>query len=98
MLDPERAEYEFYIYDRFVGIEDKYTSNYNVFPNPANSVLTIETDSFKQFKYELLSTLGGIILSGVITSNNHRIQVDDVTPGVYFLKLENRTVKVVITD
>ena len=96
ILDPQRAEYEFYIYDRSVEIKEEISTNLKVYPNPASLFLTIETSRFHS-NYEIRSVLGELVLSGKMNSSKHRVDVRLLTNGIYLLKVADKTVKVVLS-
>jgi hypothetical protein len=95
MLDPERAEYEFYIYHRSLGIDNESHTAFKVYPNPATSNITVESDGFLPLDYELISVLGERVLFGKTRPMKHQINIERLVPGVYFLKVGNRTIKIV---
>ncbi len=74
------------------GIDDMNTSSLQVFPNPANEQITVVTGSEK---YEngriLIFNSQGSMLKNVQTNGvtSVRINVSDLTSGLYFLKLES---------
>jgi len=74
------------------GIEDLNSSSLQVFPNPANEQITVVTGSEK---YEngriLIFNSQGSIVKNVQTNGETsvRINVSDLTSGLYFLKLES---------
>ncbi|MFT6760956.1 MAG: hypothetical protein ACJATS_002148, partial [Psychroserpens sp.] len=95
MLDPERAEYEFYIYERPLDIDDNQDAAFKVYPNPAKSFITVESEGFLPLDYELISVLGERVLFGKTRPMKHQINIERLVPGVYFLKVGNRTIKIV---
>ncbi len=74
------------------GIDDMNTSSLQVFPNPADAQVTVVTGSEK---YEngriLIFNSQGSIVKNVQTNGETtiRINVSDLTSGLYFLKLES---------
>lgn len=74
------------------GIEDLNSSSLQVFPNPANEQITVVTGSEK---YEngriLIFNSQGSMVKNVQTNGETsvRINVSDLTSGLYFLKLES---------
>jgi hypothetical protein len=94
-LDPVRAEYEFYIYDRFAGLEEEVLLGFDVYPNPTSSSITIETKGIDELNYLVTSILGEHLLSGRINSTKNSLDLSHLNAGVYLLQLGNKTVKVV---
>jgi len=71
--------------------------NIKVYPNPTNSYINIELDFSEPLDFELVSTMGKRILTGVISSNNHKIDLSFLSPNIYFLKIDNVIYKIVKT-
>jgi len=62
---------------------EKYTIQ--VYPNPANNVLRIETDNTKKIDYRIIDPLGRILTKGEIANN--KIPLDQIQSGNYILEL-----------
>lgn len=67
-----------------------------VYPNPTNSFLNIERNTSEKVNFELVSALGEIILSGIFQNINETLDVSQLPTGVYFLKLNNYSQKIII--
>ncbi len=67
------------------------------FPNPTSSTIKIVTQDIKVngLNYKLYDLLGKEILSGDITSNQTEIDLNNLMPAVYFIKVfrYNSTIK-----
>lgn len=59
-------------------------------PNPATSFIEL-TGLEATVNYSIYSTMGKEVAQGII-SNNEKINVENLTKGIYFLKLENKKV------
>jgi hypothetical protein len=76
-----------------VGIDDFATSsNWTIYPNPANSQLFIknEMSTFgNSFTYQVADLTGRIVASGNITNPNmsNRIDISNLAPSVYLLSI-----------
>ena len=70
----------------------------NVYPNPTNSYIFIELDYSEPLEYELFSLHGKRIMKGVIFSNNQKVDLSFLSPNIYFLKIGNKTHKVLKTE
>jgi hypothetical protein len=70
-----------------VSIERDQAKIARIFPNPANDKLTIEFtgDKFDNASYEIRSISGSLLKSGTFKTRNQIIDVNDLTPGIYFL-------------
>ncbi|MBO4567978.1 MAG: T9SS type A sorting domain-containing protein [Bacteroidales bacterium] len=68
----------------FAGVDDNEVS-FGVYPNPAESVLYINTNA-SSFEYQLLNGIGQVMMSGV-ANGNAELNVSELNDGVYFLKV-----------
>jgi hypothetical protein len=81
-----------------LGSDDVLSSAFvNVYPNPANDVLNI-SGVLDSFEYQIVDLSGKVIISGS-SNNNSRIDVSQLSSGVYFAKINgedaNRVIKFV---
>lgn len=75
-----------------IGIaENKY--NISVFPNPTKNLVTVNIQKPAHFK--VYSTLGQLLHSGEITPNEKQIDFSNFSKGIYYVRLENETLKVI---
>ncbi len=75
-----------------IGIaENKF--NISVFPNPTQNLVTVNIKEPAHFK--VYSTLGQLLLSGEITPNEKEIDFSNFSKGIYYVRLENETLKVI---
>lgn len=65
--------------------------NFSVFPNPAENFITIQCESFDNEKIEIYDVLGQLIKS-ITVSNNQKIDISNLSKGIYFIILENKVV------
>ena len=78
-----------------VGIDDNKlpTTNFNIYPNPANEILYIQPiKAIKNIeKIYLINTYGQIVKTGKHEANNEIIQINlsELIPGIYMLKIES---------
>lgn len=68
-----------------VGIESKKAVNVNVYPNPSNDVLNINTDKEIQ-NIIIYNAVGQVVIAKDINSNFATININDLPNGVYTLK------------
>jgi len=81
------------------GLEDEESSNLiSVYPNPANNVLNVQIHNsvLGQTLY-LLSATGEMVLTKKMENEGILINVQDLSSGVYMLKVGNAMHKVVLT-
>ena len=69
-------------------------SNLSFFPNPTSTVINVELDEIKNSNFQILNLTGQSVLTGVINTNSHQIDVSHLPEGVYFLKIEKEVRKV----
>lgn len=65
-----------------------------VFPNPAKSYVHINYVEDTPIDYILYSSIGFMISKGSISSNNQKIDLSGLPPGIYFLHVPGSTVKI----
>lgn len=70
----------------------------NIYPNPTHSHIWIELDYSEEVEYKLISLLGKHVLTGVINSNDQKIDLSGLPPSVYFLKVNDQTIRIVKTE
>jgi hypothetical protein len=74
-------------------IEDK-KSAINIYPIPANDQLTIQYDALVgTVPFVVYNQLGKVMFRGDLTSPVSTIEVEGLANGVYFIVLENQTIK-----
>jgi hypothetical protein len=67
-----------------LSLTDNSIGLFNVFPNPANDVLNIETEG--DFSVSVLNTNGEEMVSNLKSKS---INVSNYNSGIYFVKLQN---------
>ena len=72
--------------------------NINLYPNPTNSHITVESDFTKEIDYELLTQTGQQVLKGTIKSRKEQIDISNLTPNVYLLKIGEQSFKILKTE
>ena len=68
-----------------VTIDNKILEEINIFPNPTSSDFVLT--NCENAEFQILDINGTIIKTGLITSNNQTINIDDFSSGCYFIKL-----------
>ncbi len=68
--------------------------NLNIFPNPAVDQLTIEKETADTDVFKIYSRLGEVMLTGQLVSGVNTIDISMLSPNIYFLKTENKTIKI----
>lgn len=68
----------------------------SVFPNPANQTVTISSSVSNVLPFEVLNIIGGNILSGELDQKTE-INTSTFSQGIYFIKVNNKVLKLVVT-
>ena len=71
--------------------------NYRVYPNPANSQITVEMDIAEEKEFKIYSTIGEVMSSGRLTSDINTIDLSPLPPNVYILNIENQSIRLIKT-
>lgn len=66
-----------------------------IFPNPVAEFLTIDMEIVDNQAYQIYSAKGEEVLSGVINSNNKKVDLSSLSSNIYFLKIGGKTLKFV---
>ena len=67
------------------------------YPNPVNSVLTVQSDLLEPQQYHVFSVLGEVVLCGSIQTNDSKIDFSSLYPNVYFIRFGSETIRIVKT-
>ena len=68
--------------------EDFNTNSLKLYPNPVLSVLNVDNNLTTQ-PYNIVDTLGKVILKGNLNEGNNSINVEHLSKGIYYLKIAN---------
>ncbi|MCR9170889.1 MAG: CotH kinase family protein [bacterium] len=86
MLNPERAEYEFWTYELPLSLEPTETLlETTIYPNPTRDIVFVQSNSVEPLSYNLINSSGVTVLRGTLTNN--KIDVSSLESGVYFIQL-----------
>lgn len=70
-----------------LGLDENDLFDYKIYPNPANSFVTIEVNS-NEFDFELSNAIGQTIKENRVTGQNSTIDISNLTKGIYFVKIK----------
>jgi hypothetical protein len=72
-----------------VGIEDNFSSRFEIYPNPFNDNLTVESLDFTNYTISILNVEGKVIKFESIT-NSQRVLLStaELQRGIYFIKID----------
>jgi hypothetical protein len=74
---------------------EKY-NHVDFFPNPFNNEINFTLKSNESVPYEITTVLGQVVNSGIISTENSRISLDDLASDIYFIKIDNSKVHKII--
>ena len=60
-----------------------------VYPNPANELLTIESEALKNNRFQIIDAIGRTVYSGLISSSKNTLDINAFSRGTYTLIVEN---------
>ena len=98
-LSPKRAEYEFYVLsspNNNGTIQDP--GKIALYPNPTQGIFCLKGDFYPITKYEVVSSLGQKVMTGALNSNYNYIDLTPHSPGMYFVKIGEKSFKVLKTE
>lgn len=67
----------------------------NVFPNPANQSVTIETSSQDELSILITNSFGEVVYKD-ITIGHKKINTSTFSQGIYFVRINNKVIKLII--
>ncbi len=73
---------------QFEGVDEMNNDNFRLFPNPASSMIFVETDSDAK-AYVSIHDLTGRCVKEMEINGNTSINIEDLTDGMYFVKIQN---------
>ena len=81
-----------------VGVNEimQNSATISVFPNPANEVVIITCSVSKTLPYEVINTMGDIVITGDVTQKTE-IRTGDLNQGIYFIKVAGKVSKLVVS-
>ena len=94
-LSPERAEYEFYIYDPNVDVPKIETVSYKVYPNPTNGNLYIAAPTNGALECEIYNLSGQKLMATSEYGTHASMNLSELQKGVYILRVNGQIHKIV---
>ncbi|MCC7331596.1 MAG: T9SS type A sorting domain-containing protein [Flavobacteriales bacterium] len=87
--------------DKFVklgintSIKENDLSSISVYPNPTNGIVQVVIENNTPKTIELFNVIGEKLISNKIQSNQHQLDLTAYPTGVYFLKIDDKTTKII---
>lgn len=73
---------------------DKPDLKIQIYPNPTTHHIQIATTAKQVLEYQLSTLTGQTVLTGLTSSNQHEIDLSNLSEGVYILNIANRNYKI----
>ena len=70
--------------------EEENEIQLNVFPNPVDEVLIIESPESNDFEYSIYSENGELVISGKLTDARNHISLTQLNRGTYILNVKDK--------
>jgi hypothetical protein len=71
------------------GIEEYYSNKITIYPNPTSQFICFNLSLNTKYKeYSIYDILGNILVTGKITSQHNIIDLQKMSPGIYFMKID----------
>ena len=64
-------------------------SPFSLYPNPANARIEIKIENEFLYNFEIMNSLGEVLLSAYNKYGNQNVNVESLAPGMYFLRFYN---------
>ena len=75
-------------------LSNSNTNKFEIFPNPSTDLLTIKSNIKKELNFEIFSSFGRIVMTGNL-NNNDVIDLSELEPQVYILKIDGNSYKLI---
>jgi len=72
--------------------------DYRVYPNPLNAQQTLEMDVAEKKEFRIYSSIGELVSSGRLNSNNNTIDLSLLSPNIYILNIDSHSIKLIKTE
>ncbi|HLP12719.1 MAG TPA: M14 family zinc carboxypeptidase [Flavobacteriales bacterium] len=73
-----------------VGIHDVAAPAFNLFPNPAQTTVTIETNFNGAYQLTLIDAIGKVIMSENCSTQRKTINLEELHKGIYFVQVKTK--------
>lgn len=73
-------------------INSSSKSNFEIYPNPISrgDLIHFVFENKSKYQYQLLNGMGQVISSGVLSSVNNTLDSQNLTPGIYLIRLSDK--------
>ena len=87
------------IYSELHDVDEIAENQFNIYPNPTNGVLVVETQCFASHPtqtYRITNLMGQTLMTGAITAETQQIDVSNLPQGMYFISVGDTTRKFIV--
>ena len=64
-------------------------NHFEIFPNPANSNITIRTNSSSKGVVKIINEIGVNVYTTILQGNNFKIDLSDLPKSIYFIEFKD---------
>ena len=82
---------EFKIYTGYDAVEENEAVKFNLYPNPANSIVKIDAEAAAEA--QVIDMTGRVVMSVNVNAGENTVNVAELANGVYFVKINSSVVK-----
>lgn len=82
---------EFKVYTGYDAVAENEAVKFNLYPNPANSVIRIEAEAAAEA--QIMDMAGRVVMNVNVNEGENTVNVADLANGVYFVKINGSVVK-----
>lgn len=95
-FEPKRAAHEYYTVNNQVntGVSTE-DSRFNVYPNPASTILTVQQHQYKITTFKIMDMFGKVLLEEVLNGTTN-IDVSNFDAGMYVVQLDGMVQKFIV--
>jgi hypothetical protein len=72
---------------QWTGIESNRNENLSVYPNPVNSVLSVQSSKADIIEIQIVDLSGSVMECTIVNANQNTIDVSALSRGIYFVKI-----------
>ncbi|PNQ72902.1 hypothetical protein C1T31_09345 [Hanstruepera neustonica] len=72
-----------------LGVETNNFSEISIYPNPSSDVVNFKGFSSEELQVTFFDVLGKKVMSGNLNANNNQLDVSQLEPGLYTIKMDN---------
>lgn len=82
---------EFKVYTGYDAVEENEAVKFNLYPNPANSIVKIEAEAAAEA--QIIDMTGRVVMNVNVNAGENTVNVAELANGVYFVKIDGSVVK-----